>query len=147
MPRVVLEMGALIFQRIECLIFDLPPGPSPAPEGLDIGVVHAQIRHPAKMLDGVRPALPVLEEVHAPRGVRGVARHRIEKPKALGDPGGPVVPRLVLHSSGQLGRADLGEQIAVIPLFAPEEIVAAVRLERVEVRGMGTAPIFRNDHR
>ena len=57
MPVVVLKVIALVFQRIERLVFDLPPGASPPHEVKDVARAHAQVRHPTEVLDLVlRPS-------------------------------------------------------------------------------------------
>ena len=57
MTVVVLKVIALIFQRIEGLIFDLPPRPPTAHEGIDIAFAHPQVSHPTEVLDLVlRPS-------------------------------------------------------------------------------------------
>jgi hypothetical protein len=41
MPIVVLKVIALVFQRVEDLIFDLPPGSSPPHELIHVTLAHA----------------------------------------------------------------------------------------------------------
>ena len=51
MPVVVLKVIALVFQRIERLIFDLPPRSSTPHEVIHVALAHPQVRHPTEVLD------------------------------------------------------------------------------------------------
>src|SRR6266851_5840555 len=85
MAIVVLKMVALIFQRIERLIFNLPPRPATAHEFRDVPRTHPYIRHPTEVLDRVPANLPVIYEVDLDVGSRGMKRHVIEKAKPMLD--------------------------------------------------------------
>ena len=51
MPKIVFEMVALVFQRVERLIFNAPPR-SPTPhELIDRAFIDAQVSDPTEMLD------------------------------------------------------------------------------------------------
>ena len=64
MAEIVLEMIALIFQRIERLIFDAPASPRPLHEAVNRAFVDTQIGHPTEMLDfAFGGRLPALDEV------------------------------------------------------------------------------------
>ena len=63
MTVIVLKVVALIFQRIERLIFNLPPGASSPHEVKDVARAHPQVRHPAEVLDLAGAPLPVLDEI------------------------------------------------------------------------------------
>ena len=63
MAIIVLEVVALVFQRIECLIFNAPPR-SPASHDLINGpLVHTQIGDPTKVLDLASDSFPALQKV------------------------------------------------------------------------------------
>ena len=119
MTIVVVEVIPLIFQRIERLIFDLPPRSTPSHQLVDVRLVHAKVGHPAKMLHAVLTDFPVLDEVDADIVTRFVERHIIDKPKAMSNPCGTVVPLIMTHPSGVLRRVHLREQMAMITLFDP----------------------------
>src|SRR5262245_32077577 len=123
MAIVVFKMVALVFQRIERLIFNLPPG-SPSPhEVKDSALTHPQVRYPTKMLDFVRTTLPVLDKVAPHIRVRGVERHVIDKAKAMAKTCSTVVAFIVEHTPRVLRRLHLLEQKGMIACFAPEDIV------------------------
>src|SRR5262249_31956936 len=85
------KVVALIFQRIERLIFNLPPGASSPHEVKDVARAHPQVRHPAEVLDLAGAPLPVLDEIDPYMGVRGIQRHVIDKAEAMDHTGGAVV--------------------------------------------------------
>ena len=98
MAVVVLEVIALIFQRIECLIFNLPPRPSSAHQGIDVALAHPQVRHPTKVLDSVSAHLPVLNEINPYCRVRLIEGHIIDKAKPMHQTGGTVVSFIRGHA-------------------------------------------------
>src|SRR5687767_13180561 len=51
MAEIVLEVIALILERIECFIFDAPTRPRPLHEPIHCTFVDTQIGHPTEMLD------------------------------------------------------------------------------------------------
>jgi len=63
MPIVVFKMIALVFQRIERFVFDLPSGSSSPHEVKDVARAHAQVGHPTEVLDLGIADLPVLDEI------------------------------------------------------------------------------------
>ena len=72
MPVVVLKVIALVFQRIEGFVFDLPPGSSTSHETKDVALVHPQVRHPTEVLDLVMTNFPVLDEIDPYVRVRSI---------------------------------------------------------------------------
>jgi hypothetical protein len=73
MAEIVLEVIALILERIECFIFDAPTRPRPLHEPIHCTFVDTQIGHPTEMLDfpfGGR--LPALDEVDPKVGIGGI---------------------------------------------------------------------------
>src|SRR6266446_1350392 len=63
MAVVVLKVVALIFQRIERFIFNLPPRPATAHELIDVTLAYPQVRHPTEVLHLVLADLPILDEM------------------------------------------------------------------------------------
>src|SRR2546428_7658312 len=126
-------------------MFDLPSRSTTSHQLVDVVLVHSKVRYPAKILHLVLTHLPVLDEVDSYIGARFIERHVIDKPKAMYNPCGTVVPLIMTHPPGLLSRLHLREQIAMITLFDPEDIVAAVIMQGFDVRGIGTEPIFGDD--
>src|SRR6266851_1572641 len=75
MAVVVLKVVALIFQRIERLIFHLPPRPATAHEFIDVPRTHPYVRHPTEVLDRVLADLPILHRLKMDS--RELIRHRL----------------------------------------------------------------------
>src|SRR6266850_2389304 len=126
MTIIVLKVVALIFQRIERLIFNLPPGSSTPHEVKDITPAHPQIGHPTEVLDLVLTHLPVLDKIDPHIHVRGIERHIIDKPKAMYETRSTVVSLIIGHAAGVLRRLNLLEQKGMIAFFDPEDIVQSV---------------------
>src|SRR5882724_4051170 len=85
LPVVVLEVVALIFERIERLIFDLPPCPPTTHEGIDSTLGHPQIGHPTEVLHVVAADLPILDKIDQQLRVRGIEGNLIDKAKPMHD--------------------------------------------------------------
>src|SRR5262249_466233 len=102
MPVVVFKVVALIFQCIERLILNLPPGRSSPHEVKDISRAHPQVRHPTEMLELAGVLLPVLDEIDSYMGVRGIQRHVIDKAEAMDYACGAVVALIGGDPSGLL---------------------------------------------
>ena len=145
MTIVVLKVIALIFQRIERLIFDLPPRPATAHQGIDGARAHPQVRHPTKMLHLGSAKLPVLDKIDSHVRVRGIERHVIDKAKAMPKTRAPVLSLVIGYAPGVLRRLDLLEQKGMIALFDPEDVVQIMGVQRLDVRGIGTQAVFGDD--
>jgi hypothetical protein len=60
----VLEVVALIFQHIECLIFNSPPrAPASSHDLINGPLVHAQVGDPTKVLALAPDSFPALQKV------------------------------------------------------------------------------------
>src|SRR5215470_13062288 len=92
MAVVVLEVIALVFQGMEGLIVDLPPGATAPHEVKDIPCVHSQVCAPAAVLDLVLAHLPVLDHMDPSVWVGGIERDIIDKAKSMHKPRRAVVP-------------------------------------------------------
>src|SRR5262245_31539416 len=145
MPIIVLKVVALIFQRIERLIFNLPPGSSTPHEVKDIALAHPQVGDPTEVLDLVLAYLPVLDEIDPYVQVRGIEWHIIDKPKAMDHPGSAVVSLIIGHAPGVLRRLYLLEQKGMIAFFDSEDIVQSVVVQGLDVRSIGTQAVFGDD--
>ena len=63
MTKIVLEVVALVFQRVERLIFNAPPRSSAPHELIHRAFIDPQVGDPTKVLDLVLNLLPTLQEV------------------------------------------------------------------------------------
>src|SRR2546425_12796605 len=142
MAVVVLKVVALIFQRIERLIFNLPPRPATAHEFIDVPRTHPYIRHPTEVLDRILANLPVLYEVDPDVGSRGIKRHGIDKAKPMLDTCGTVMPCIRGQAPGFLSGLSLCEERGMIAFFDPEHRVATVIVQGLDVGSIGTETVF-----
>src|SRR2546429_7181516 len=114
MAIIVLEVVALIFQRIECLIFDAPPR-SPAPHELIPGAfIDAQVGDPAKVLDRVPVSLPTLQEVDPQIGMRFIERHVTDKAKPVAQTRLAVLPIAIPDAARSPGRRPALQPAAMV---------------------------------
>ena len=135
----------LVLQRMERVVVDLPPGSSAPPEGNDVALAHAQVRHPTEVLDLGTADLPVLEAIDPHVYVRGLAWHIMDTPQALDHPGSAVVSCIRGHAPGLLRRRYRLEHNGLIAFFDPKDIVPIVMLPRLAVRRMGTQAVVGDD--
>src|SRR4030095_5544970 len=117
MAVVVLKVIALVFQGIEGLVFDFPPGSSPAHELIHVALTHADIGHPREVLGLGLAYLPVLDEIDPYVPLRGIEWHVIDKAKAMHETRRTFVPLIIGDAASLLGRLDLLEQIGIITFF------------------------------
>src|SRR5678815_4620124 len=110
MTIIVLEMVPLVFQGVECLIFDAPPCSSTPHELIDCAFIDAQVSDPTEVLDCVLVPLPALQEVDPQVGMGCIERHVTDKPKPVAQtcPGGVAI--VMRDASGLLGRRHLLKQ-------------------------------------
>lgn len=141
-PKVVLEMIALIFEGVEGLILDFPTCPSAPAQGVDVVLVNGEVGDPTEMAGGVAVDFPVFEEIDPQMGIRFVQGDIVEKAKAMGD---------TLTGELKLSRAPLGlslrhivEQIAVVARFDTQDKAQLVALQLLDVGSIRTQGIF--DH-
>jgi hypothetical protein len=96
MPIIVFKVIALVFQRVEGLVFDFPPGATSSHEVKDIAFGHPQVGDPAEVLDLVLAPLSVLDKIDPHLRVRRIEGDIIEKAKPMDQPCGAVVPFIIL---------------------------------------------------
>ena len=85
MAEVVLEMVALVFERVKRFIFDFPAGTSSSHEGKDVVGRQGEIGTPGEMKGFPRRALfPILPEVDVELGMLLVQGKVIDPAKARG---------------------------------------------------------------
>src|SRR2546426_4525110 len=95
MAVVVLKVVALIFQRIERFIFNLPPRPATAHELIDVTPAYPQVRHPTEVLHLVLADLPILDDIDPHVRSRCIERHVIDKPKPMYHTRSAVMPLII----------------------------------------------------
>ena len=136
---------ALVGQRVEGLIFDLPPG-SPTPHaGQDMPFGHPPVGEPADVLDLVLAPLPVLDKSAPHLRVRRLEGDVMEEAQPRHQPGGAVVPCLRDDAPGVLRGLALLEQRGMSAFFPPADRVEIVVLQSLHVRGLGTQPLVGDD--
>jgi hypothetical protein len=145
MAIMVLEVVALVFAGIECLIGNLPPGATAPHEVKDMALVHPSVRHPTAVLALVSAQFPVLDKIDPHVWVGGIERDIIDKAQPMPEPRSAIMPLIRGDAAGVLGRLDLWEQISVIAFFDPEEIVTPIRVQGLHVGGMGTQRVCGDD--
>src|SRR5215467_949477 len=111
MAVVVLKVIALIFQRVERLIFDLPPRSAPAHEGIHIACTYPYVCHPTEVLHLLSTHFPVLDEIDPDVGLRGIEWYVVAKPKAMHEPRSAIVSLIQGDAAGMFGQLGLLEQI------------------------------------
>src|SRR5436190_24163651 len=126
MPVVVLKVVALIFQRIERLIFYLPPRSATAHEFVDSALAYPEVRHPTEVLHLILAHLPVLDEIDPHVRSRAIEWEVVDKAKPMHQPGGAVMPLIIGDAPRCFGRLSLLEQTGMIPFFDAENVVTPV---------------------
>src|SRR5712691_6144364 len=142
MPVIVFAVVALMFQRIERFICNLPSGSAASHEVIDVTLAHPDGRHPTKVLDAVSPTFPVLDEMDLHVRVRCIERPVIDEANPMHNPRGAVMPLVRGDTPSVLRCLHLREPSGMIAFFAPQNIVQTVRVQGLEVRGLGTQAIF-----
>src|SRR5215831_6846013 len=92
MAVVVLKVIALLFQRVERLIFALPPRSAPAHEGIHVACTYPYVCHPPEVLHLLIAQFPVLDAIDPYVRLRGIEWHIIDKAKAMHELSSAVVP-------------------------------------------------------
>src|SRR5687767_12219757 len=108
MAEIVLEMIALILQRIEGLIFNAPARPRPLHEAVNRAFVDTQIGHPTEMLDfAFGGRLPALDEIDPKLWIGGIERHITGKTKPMVNPTFVVFTLIIGHTTGSFSLGHL----------------------------------------
>src|SRR6266446_4308195 len=147
MTIVVFKMIALVFQRIERLVCNLPPCAATPHEMNNVALVHSSIRYPTEVLDLGIANLPVLDDLDAYVRMRCIEGHVIAQPKAMDKTRSAVVPLIIGHTPGVLCRLHLLEQRGMIAFFNPEDIMQPVVVEGRDGGGIGTQTVFGDNER
>ena len=118
----MLEVVALVFQRIERLILDAPPR-APAPhELIHRAFGHAEVSDPAKVLALIPIPLPALQEVDPEVHIGFIERHITDKPKPMAQTCLGVLPIIIGDAPSVLGRRHVREQGRMVPFFDTQNI-------------------------
>src|SRR5215471_13538826 len=145
MPIIVLEVIALVFQRIEGLVFHFPPRSATPHKAIHVALVHTQVRHLTEVLDLAIAMFPVLDAIDSHVRSRAIERHVVDKAKPMHQPGGAVMPFIRGDATGVCGRLYLLEQIGMIPFFDAENVVTPVVVQGLDVGRSGTQGVFGDD--
>src|SRR5918993_214420 len=155
MAEIVLKMVALIFQRIERLIFDAPASSCPLHDAIHRALVDTQSGDPTKMLDfALSRGLPALDEIEPKFRIGGIERHVTDETKPMVHLAFVVFTLIIghvrgwtdLHATGSLGLSDLLEQKRVVALFDPQDVTHVVLLQGLNMRGIRTQAVFGDNH-
>src|SRR5882724_7411203 len=138
MSVVVLKVVALMFQRIERFIFNLPPRPATAHKVIDVPLAYPQVRHPTEVLHLVLADLPILDKMDPHVRSRCIERHVIDTPKPMPRTRGAVLPLIIGDAPSLLGCLYLLEQIGVIAFFDAEDIVTTRIVQGLDMGSIGT---------
>src|SRR5262245_24783912 len=145
MAIVVLKVIALIFQRVERLIFDLPPRSAPAHEGLHVACTYPYVCHPAEVLHLLIAHFPVLDKIDPYVRLRGIKWDVMDKAKAMHELSSAIVPFIRGDAARLFGHLYLLEHIAMIPFFDTQDIAQTVCTQRLDVGGIRTQTVFSDD--
>src|SRR5262245_9596117 len=120
--KIVLEVIALIFQRVERFIFNAPPRSRPLHDAVNCAFVDAQVSDPTEMLDFTLYRLPALDEVDPQIGIGLIERHVTNKAEPMVAPRSAVVTLIIGDPTGVLRFGHLREQKGMIAFFDAENI-------------------------
>src|SRR5687767_6229134 len=138
MTKVVLEVIALVFQRVERLIFNAPPCAPTPHELINRALIDAQVGNPTKVLDrvlGLVP-LPALQKVDPQVGIGFIERHGTNKAKAMMETRPCIVSIVIGDSPSPLSRRHVLKQVGMVAFFDTENIVQVVILQNLDMRGI-----------
>ena len=141
----VLKVIALICQRIERLIFDLPPCPATAHQGIDVAFAHPHVGHPTQVLHLLSTHVPVRKKVPPHVRIRLIEGDIIPKAKAMHETRSTIVPLIRGDASRLLGRLDLLEHIGMITFFHPQDIPEIMGVQGLDMRSVSTEAVFRDE--
>jgi hypothetical protein len=79
----VLNMIALVLQRLAGLVCNVPPGSSPSHTRRNMALTHASVGHPTAVWGLVIASLPVRDAMDPYVRMRRIERHGIDKTEAL----------------------------------------------------------------
>src|SRR5688500_7206692 len=100
--EIVLEVIALVFQRVERLIFNAPARSRPLHEAINRALIDAQVRDPTEMLGFALDRFPALDEVDPQGGIRFIERHIRDKTKPMVNPLWAVLTLIILKCCSKL---------------------------------------------
>ena len=97
---------------------------------------------PSEALHLLWASLPVLDEIdpYVPSGP--IEWHVIDKAKLMDNFSGAVMPLIIGDATRFFGRLHLRKQVGMVTLFHPQNIMTAVIVQGLDVRGIRTQGIF-----
>src|SRR6266700_7246603 len=137
----VLKVIALILQRLDRLMFHLPPRPTTTHELIDVPRTHPHVRHPAVWLDHILADLPIRHAVDPHIRSRCLERYVVHKATPMHHTRGTVMPLILGQAPGVLSRLHLCEEIRLVACFPPEHRGATVLMQRLDGGSMGTETV------
>jgi hypothetical protein len=146
MTKIVLEMVPVVFQRIERFVFDAPARPSSLHEAIHCGLVDPQVGDPAEVLDFTLERFPALDEIDPHSGVGCIEGHVTGKAKAMVSARFTIFTFIIGDPSSLLGLGHVLESKRLIAFFDTHEGMDVMRLPHLDVRGIGTAAVFGDNH-
>ena len=148
MAVVVLELVALVFQRIERLVLDPPTTPPATNQPLHCGSADRQIRHPTETLGdtAVSTKLSMIDEVHQQVSMARVERHLFDPLRFTGRAFGvQMCSRQTVHLALVASLNDCFEQMGMIAWLGTQNIMVAITAQVVDMRRVAGQAIFSDD--
>src|SRR5918992_831179 len=145
MTKIVLKLVALVFQRVERLIFNAPAGSTTPHDLVHRAFGQAKVSYPTEMLHFVAVPLPALQKVDPHIGVGLIERQVTGKAKAMAQTTLGIIAIIIAYLARLLSRRHLREPIPMIAFFDPQNVMAIVIDQRANVRGIGTQAVFSDD--
>jgi hypothetical protein len=143
---MVLEVRALIFQRVARFIFDAPPRSRPLPEAVHGALRDAQVGDPTERLAFALHRLPARDAVDAPCGMRRMERHPTDTANALGHPLVAVLTGIIGDATRWFSRGHVREQHSMLPRFATQHRAPGMRVSRRNMRRIRAHTVLGDQH-
>ena len=133
MTKIVLEVVALVFQRIERLIFNAPPRSTTPHDLIHRAFIDPQVGDPTEMLHLVAVPLPTLQEVDPQIGIGLIERQVTDKAKPMAQTRFGIIAIIIGHAPRLLRRRDLLEQVGMVPFFDTQDIMQVVIVQHLRM--------------
>jgi hypothetical protein len=122
MAKIVLEVIALVFQRIERFIFDAPARPGALYEPVHRALVDPQVGDPTEVLDLTVERFPALDEIDAEIGIGCIEGHVTDKSKSMVSARCSVLTLIIRDPTRVFRFGHVLEQKGMIAFFDAENI-------------------------
>jgi len=120
MAKIVLEVIALVFPRIERFIFDAPARSGSLHEAINCALVDPQVGHPTEVLDVAVERFPALDEIDSQIGIGFIEGHVTDKAKSMLSACCSVLTLIIGNPSGLLSFGHLLKQKGMLPSLTPK---------------------------